>query len=492
MNILGLIYAIPTADTPPANHTPRSDSPTSQLSQSAPSEGNATEWQTQSSSQSVISDASQANGSSQSDIVSSATPSQTTGFTEDRSDVHVTNRSSSLHSTRSNPTGSLSRLRSSSNLPPRPPVPAASPPKTPSESHVGPTSSSPPSPPSLPEQPPRSNGSHKRLGSGSRVDALREEALAATASLQSQQQQHFEIEADLRRGHLTRKSSQDSPPLPALPPSASLEQSHAITPRVPNPPSSQLAASPPRSQSPVVVTRPRGASTLSVKSEASTSKSSQTTLINESPLMGTISQRRTKSSTSSTLAESSTDSPILPDIVSQAKMFPGLSNTSTSQGRLRAASQPVKLPTSTALNSGQIASAQHMSVPAPRKTSSRLSSKSSTSSTANRFPLQLSSDPLQWTCINAYSTSRCIARSITNHANIALTALTADRPLAQAVSPYEFVKTYNDLKIWWIYYAKTSCSTRSMVSRRSQTFELTRESSCCRGSMRCFDGGAKC
>jgi len=52
-------------------------------------------------------------------------------------------------------------------------------------------------------------------------------------------------------------------------------------------------------------------------------------------------------------------------------MFPGVSSTTTTtQGRLRAASQPVKLPTSAALNSGQPTSAQHMSVPAPRKPSS--------------------------------------------------------------------------------------------------------------------------
>ncbi|KAH8120260.1 hypothetical protein DFH11DRAFT_1739440 [Phellopilus nigrolimitatus] len=358
MNILSLIYSIPTSTQPPQSQSSsRSDSPSSQTSKDT---------------QPTITD--DANGdshrfspdtgfreASRKSDSSSGSPSMTSASAalllhrnsiEQLSNTAL-NRASTSPSSKQ--TSGITRLRSSSNLPPRPPAPSSSPPSTPTV--VEPSTSTSGSPPSSPRLLPpvgeaiRSRGNsvgHRRTGSGNRLEVLKEEA--AASSMKSQQQHHYDHEADLRRTHVNgthvnHRTNHESPPLPALPSPSNSDPGSSITPRgIPvSIDVSQQATSPPDAGLPSAYTnaRPRGGSAMSSMSESTGIKALQP-LINETPTMGTISQRRNKPSISSTILESYADGT---EGALSKRLGTSLPNTASSlnTGRSRASSHPVRL-----------------------------------------------------------------------------------------------------------------------------------------------------
>ncbi|KAI0932403.1 hypothetical protein AcW2_001045 [Taiwanofungus camphoratus] len=210
------------------------------------------------------------------------------------------------------------RPRASSTLPPPAPPPTSLPPPAPAPAIVEPLPDKSSSSLLRPADISRSRGSsvsHSRTPSGSRLEALQEEVeksdglLSPTKEIEIGQKSSLLEESNRSRSRdglfTSHGSSRDSHPLPPLPSPSS--QDSASTPR--NPPTAAAYASEPSSPyiSQFTTPRPRGGSTFSVRSDMATPTNRP--LINTSPMMGTISQRRTKTSAPpSTNPSSPTDS----------------------------------------------------------------------------------------------------------------------------------------------------------------------------------------
>ncbi|KAI0321099.1 hypothetical protein OF83DRAFT_1051754 [Amylostereum chailletii] len=228
------------------------------------------------------------------------------------------------------------RPRASSTLPPPVPPPQnalpPAPDQAPATQHLNVTSR------------PRGNStsSHMRTNSGSRLGLVPEEY--DDHALQTAQRHHFNVEEDLqsrpRNSQSTRNPNRDSHPLPALPsPSISSDSSmELMTPRT-HPSDTDQLSSP---SAKFVTPRPRGSSTVSVRSEMSTSS----TLINLSTTMGTIHQRRTTKS--SAPPSTGSPSPQPPDGMPSSGLrssesttgLPVMAPQPVQYGRSRASSQP--------------------------------------------------------------------------------------------------------------------------------------------------------
>ncbi|KAJ3790277.1 hypothetical protein GGU10DRAFT_303319 [Lentinula aff. detonsa] len=217
---------------------------------------------------------------------------------------------------------SIRRLtRTQSNLPPAPPLPSKIPPSAPSSSQSEIAHSN------LGPARPRGESviGHRRTGSGSRLAALEEEEEKYSSSRQSTIR---ESKSQSSSGH-----AYDSPPLPALPmPSPPLPDLSGTARPIPP---SKLPPSP----RPANVSRPRGSSTISTRSDASG-------IINPTPNQGTIYQRRPKTSgpstpRSSSPAESTTSAGSIPLPKSVVSSLPGTSSSSSLvTTRSRSSSQP--------------------------------------------------------------------------------------------------------------------------------------------------------
>lgn len=249
-----------------------------------------------------------------------------------------------------------SRPRASSTLPPPAPPPTTLPPPAPS-----------PTRPEYAEMTPtqtlrpadvvRSRGnsvSHKRTNSGGRLASLREESQDSGSSHETV---HRVEEAPRSRSRLNvhNPTHGHSPPLPPLP-SPSLDATMSKTPAV----AALEPHSPPPPGSPgnFMTPRPRGGSQLSVRSEVT--PTSKPTLINTSPALGTISQRRIKTSAPPT---SGSDAPSPTDSTTSAASVPNMGTRMASAlpastmsslgigGRSRASSQPGRRPSIVNANS---------------------------------------------------------------------------------------------------------------------------------------------
>ncbi|KAI0048385.1 hypothetical protein FA95DRAFT_1490882 [Auriscalpium vulgare] len=241
-----------------------------------------------------------------------------------------------------------------STLPPARPPPSGSIPTRPRAASALPPPAPPPQnalPPAPDQAPPvqhlnvgtRARGnstSHVRTGSNSRLESLQEEGDRNDVHpLQSQQQHHFDVEEELRRRprSIVQPPRDETHPLPPLPPPHNDAEDELITPRTVG---DHEPLSPSHSAK-FVAPRPRGISTTSTKSEMANG------LINNSTLMGTISQRRSKVSAP---PSSGSSSPKLPESVPPSSMRlggTGLPVTSTyppGYTRSRASSQPGQRP----------------------------------------------------------------------------------------------------------------------------------------------------
>ncbi|KAI0778015.1 hypothetical protein BD413DRAFT_466209 [Trametes elegans] len=248
-------------------------------------------------------------------------------------DTSVGSRSSVVPSVRSRP-------RASSTLPPPAPPPTTLPPPAPS-----PTESEHPELTPTQIRPAdtvgRSRGSsvsHRRTGSNSRLLPLREESYDGSLPEPSN---HTE-EAHRPRSRLNIHPHGASPPLPPIP-SPSNEPLLAKNGR------GEPGSTPPSSPGHFATPRPRGGSTLSVRSEVT--PTGKPPLINTTPAMGTISQRRGKSSAppgSGADAPSPTDSTLsaasAPNMGKVASAIPASTVSSLGIGRTRASSQPGRRP----------------------------------------------------------------------------------------------------------------------------------------------------
>ncbi|KAA1468631.1 hypothetical protein DENSPDRAFT_479153 [Dentipellis sp. KUC8613] len=227
----------------------------------------------------------------------------------------------------------LSRPRASSALPPPVPPPQSSlppapaPESAPSTKHLNVTTR------------PRGNSTgHVRSGSGSRLASLQEESERSDEPHpQSVSQPQTDAEEEYRRPRtrsiLQAQSERETLPLPPLPPSVDTLM-EPTTPRTVVNGSEQLS---PPSSAKFTTPRPRGASTVSTRSEM---VASHPGIINSSTTMGTISQRRSKAS-----APPGSGSPQMGESVPPSAMkmsTSGLPMSSNGQpyGRSRASSQP--------------------------------------------------------------------------------------------------------------------------------------------------------
>ncbi|KAJ7042508.1 hypothetical protein C8F04DRAFT_1076174 [Mycena alexandri] len=244
------------------------------------------------------------------------------------------------------------RNGSTAALPPAPPPPS---------------NSLPPAPGALPEpEPPRmlevGRAPHRRSNSGSRLVVLEEEPREYIAP-QPRQPQFI-------------PERPESPPLPPIP----------------SPPSSRSSTAPPKAPpsprlSNIITPRPRGSS-------YATPPPPQVPMgvINGSPNLGTISQRRTTkssappSSRSSSPAESTTSVNSMPK--SAASSLPGSSNSSgvAIQGRSRSVSQPGRRPS---LVNGRISPTPDQRPPLPLSSNGSVSAPRKSSFASNLNPNQL-------------------------------------------------------------------------------------------------------
>ena len=239
------------------------------------------------------------------------------------------------------------RSRASSALPPAAPPPTNSLPPAPT-----------PEPPSiiqtipeLPEPAARQIVNalgHRRTGSGTKLGTLKEEVERREENVRKQSE--AEQELPLRRPRSksvlsTQRQYNDSQPLPPLPP----PENHAsATPRSNR--HSDQQPRPPSPESPNFVTpRSRGDSSVSVRSDTSSIGSVTSTLINTSPVMGTISQRRNKTSAPPSITGSPSEAQMSASTPSMGRLpVSGVPNNATqifNLGRSRAASQPGRRPT---------------------------------------------------------------------------------------------------------------------------------------------------
>jgi len=238
------------------------------------------------------------------------------------------------------------RSRASSTLPPAAPPP---------------TNSLPPAPtlespliirtiPELPEPPARQTINplgHRRTGSGTKLGTLREEVERREETVREQ----FGLEQDppLRRPRSksvlsAQRQYNDSQPLPPLPP---VENHTPATPRFSRNSGQQSGPSSPDSSN-FVTPRARGDSSVSARSDSSSVGSLTTTLINNSPVMGTISQRRSKTSAPPSVTGSPTEAQMSASVPSMTRLTaPGVPNNTVQMlnlGRSRAVSQPGRRP----------------------------------------------------------------------------------------------------------------------------------------------------
>ena len=239
------------------------------------------------------------------------------------------------------------RSRASSTLPPAAPPPTNSLPPAPT-----------PEPPStirtipeLPEPPARQIVNplgHRRTGSGTKLGTLREEVERREETVREQ----FGLEQDppLRRPRSksvlsAQRQYNDSQPLPPLPP---VENHTPATPRFSRNSGQQSGPSSPDSSN-FVTPRARGDSSVSARSDSSSVGSLTTTLINNSPVMGTISQRRSKTSAPPSVTGSPTEAQMSASVPSMTRLTASGAPNNTVQmlslGRSRAASQPGRRPT---------------------------------------------------------------------------------------------------------------------------------------------------
>ncbi|KAI0670069.1 hypothetical protein C8Q78DRAFT_1146204 [Trametes maxima] len=284
-----------------------------------------------------------------------------------------------------------SRPRAGSTLPPPAPPPTHLPPPAPSPTHAEPPDLTP-----THTRPPtdvvRARGhsiSHRRTGSNGRLVPLREESVDGTSA----EQNNHVGESPRPRSRLNVYPHGASPPLPPLP-SPSVESSVAARNGLAEP-----ASPTPGSPGQFMTPRPRGGSTLSVRSEVT--PTSKPPLINTSPALGTISQRRGKTSappgaggdapspTDSTLSAASAPT----GMGRIASALPASTVSSLGISRTRASSQPGRRPSIVTANSYPAVQAGS---PVPRKVSipSRLNPSSPPQITVNTAllspPLSLS------------------------------------------------------------------------------------------------------
>ncbi|KAI0639237.1 hypothetical protein C8Q77DRAFT_1044985 [Trametes polyzona] len=257
------------------------------------------------------------------------------------------------------------RPRASSTLPPPAPPPTTLPPPAPSPTRPDHPELTPtqPRPADIVGRTRGSSISHRRTPSNSnnRLVPLREESVDGVSA---EQNSHVE-EHSRPRSRLDIHRHGASPPLPPLPsPSADATATARNGLGAPSSP-------PPGSPGQFMTPRPRGGSTLSVRSEVT--PTNKPPLINTSPAMGTISQRRGKTSappSSGGDAPSPTDSTLsaasAPNMGRIASALPASTVNSLGIGRTRASSQPGRRPSIATAHS--YPSVQGGS-PAPRKVS---------------------------------------------------------------------------------------------------------------------------
>ncbi|PCH33485.1 hypothetical protein WOLCODRAFT_160098 [Wolfiporia cocos MD-104 SS10] len=274
------------------------------------------------------------------------------------------------------------RPRASSTLPPPAPPPTSLPPPAPTPSATEP----PPEPPSssllkAPGRPRGSSVSHSRSNSGSRLQALQEENGEDLWSPTSETSgtpipAKFGDETTRSRSgsvlHPARmdppRDSHTLPPLPAIPPTP---ESASTLRNVPARATASEPSSPRSSQ--FSTQRTRNGSTFSTRSDMAPPVQ-RPALINTSPVMGTISQRRNKPPTPATSIPSPTDSTA--SSVSSlnigkltAAALPPSTVSSLGIGpRNRASSQPSRRPSESSTSS-YFPPASPNSAPMPRKPS---------------------------------------------------------------------------------------------------------------------------
>lgn len=160
-------------------------------------------------------------------------------------------------------------------------------------------------------------------------------------------QQHYDNENDSRRlpaanGTSSRVGNRESPPLPALPSSPSnSEAGSSVTPR------GMVTSERQSSETLPSASRPRGSSIRSTKGTPQETQAF-TPLIDDTPIKGTIYQRRNKPSISSTIIENAADgtdgrlSNRLAGFSLPTTSALSAENIQSIGGRSRAASQPVR------------------------------------------------------------------------------------------------------------------------------------------------------
>ncbi|KAI0361805.1 hypothetical protein OH77DRAFT_1391366 [Trametes cingulata] len=269
------------------------------------------------------------------------------------------------------------RPRASSTLPPPAPPPTTLPPPAPSPTRVEHPELTPTQ--TRPVEGGRARGnsvSHRRTGSNSRLVPLREESIDG---LPVEQSHHHHEEPPRPRSRLNVHPHGASPPLPPLP-SPSIEATAAARNGFGDQGSPQ-----PGSPAQFMTPRPRNGSTLSVRSEAT--PTSKPPLINTSPAMGTISQRRGKTSAPPSAAgdaPSPTDSTLSAASAPPVGRIASAIHPSTADKlRNRASSQPGRRPSIMTANSYPSVQGGPSSVPRKPSVSSRLNPSSPPQITVN-------------------------------------------------------------------------------------------------------------
>ncbi|TCD67518.1 hypothetical protein EIP91_012272 [Steccherinum ochraceum] len=375
MNILSLIYSIPLPEhSPPSTYTSSSVSTSSTSTQpSSPSSTSPTsevsnDTRSRTSSTSSRDSASDLRGSSETqrlpaDQSDGMLAIGTAMFSMDTSMSPRTPVGPSMHPYATPPPASRTsnvtpprqagRPRASSTLPPPAPPPTTMPPPAPASlAHQADPAGSPSLGTRLdvPVQV-RQRGhslSHKRAGSNGKLASLQEESERLDEQPGLRRQTPTEPSESSERPQSRANRKRDSHPLPPLP-APSPTAFDAATPR--NRASGEFV--PPSPSSPSHFARPRGDSTLSTRSEMLPA-SAQMSLINTSTTMGTIFQRRNKTSAppSSSVPTSGTASPTEStssgSIPSMSKLtassLPASTANSLGMSRTRASSQPGRRP----------------------------------------------------------------------------------------------------------------------------------------------------
>lgn len=291
--------------------------------------------------------------SSTSTLVASVTHPYSTTQPSDLGEMNVTfvgnrTRTSTLPTLRTSNYSSTvpHRSRASSTLPPAAPPPTNSLPPAPTPEPKATIQTI----PELSEPSVRQTAqtlSHRRTGSGTKLGTLREEIEQRDESARKR----FEAEGEqpLRRPRSksvlsSQRQYNDSQPLPPLP---AVDNQNQSTPRFGRHSEHQSGPSSPESSN-FVTPRARGDSSVSARSDSSSVGSVNTTLINNSPVLGTISQRRNKTSAPPSITGSPTEAQMSASVPSMNRLnAPGVSNAAQmlNLSRNRAASQPGRRPT---------------------------------------------------------------------------------------------------------------------------------------------------